>query len=99
MVNIEEKNAGIAGVLSSIFDEESRHFFVQKSAKFKRTGYNIDIDQKVLNEVIERSGLMTKRAAVNEALKEYLRLLKLKELAILQGQIQWEGDLNKMRSI
>src|SRR5690606_4346856 len=39
MVNIEEKNAGIAGVLSSIFDEESRHFFVQKSAKFKRTGY------------------------------------------------------------
>ncbi|HLU94580.1 MAG TPA: type II toxin-antitoxin system VapB family antitoxin [Membranihabitans sp.] len=99
MVNIEEKNAGIAGVLSSIFDEESRHFFVQKSAKFKRTGYNIDIDQKVLDEVIERSGLMTKRAAVNEALKEYLRLLKLKELAILQGQIQWEGDLNKIRSI
>lgn len=60
---------------------------------------NIDIDQKVLDEVIERSGLMTKRAAVNEALKEYLRLLKLKELAILQGQIQWEGDLNKIRSI
>ena len=64
---------------------------------FMRT--NIDIDQKVLDEVIERSGLMTKKAAVNEALKEYLRLLKLKELAILQGQIQWEGDLDKMRSI
>ena|SRR5688572_11414481 len=39
MVNIKEKSAGIARVLSSIFDEESRHFFVQKSAKFKRTGY------------------------------------------------------------
>ena len=40
MVDVEEKNEGIAGVLSSFFDEGSRHFFVQKSAKFKRIGYN-----------------------------------------------------------
>lgn len=60
---------------------------------------NIDIDQQVLQDVIEKSGLPTKKAAVNEALREYLRLLKLKELANLKGKVQWEGNLDQMRSI
>lgn len=40
MVDIEKKNASIAGVLSSIFDDEIHNFFSQKSAEIERFGYN-----------------------------------------------------------
>ena len=38
-MKVEAKNAGIAGVLLSIFNEEIRQFLAQKSVKFKRFGY------------------------------------------------------------
>lgn len=60
---------------------------------------NIDIDNDLLNEILKKTPLKTKKAAVNAALKEYVRKLKLKELADLRGNVNWEGDLDSMRSI
>lgn len=60
---------------------------------------NIDIDDTLLNEIIRKTNHKTKKAAVNTALLEYVRKLKLTELARLRGKIKWEGDLDEMRSV
>ncbi|MBY5958085.1 type II toxin-antitoxin system VapB family antitoxin [Membranicola marinus] len=60
---------------------------------------NIDIDDDLLNEILKKTNYKTKKAAVNAALEEYVRKLKLKELANLKGKVKWEGDLDAMRSV
>jgi Arc/MetJ family transcription regulator len=60
---------------------------------------NIDIDNNLLNRVLELSRAKTKKEAVENALKEYLRILSQKELLSLRGKVKWEGDLDEMRSI
>jgi len=60
---------------------------------------NIDIDDELLNEILRRTNFKSKKAAVNAALKEYIRKLNLKELAHLRGKVKWEGDLDSMRSV
>jgi Arc/MetJ family transcription regulator len=39
----------------------------------------------------------TKKAAVNAALAEYVRMLKRRRLLDLRGQVPWEGSLARMR--
>lgn len=60
---------------------------------------NIDIEDKLLADVIRLSHAKTKKEAVEDALRNYLRILSQKELLKLKGKVKWEGDLNKMRSI
>lgn len=60
---------------------------------------NIEIDEKLMVEILEKSSIKTKKEVVDTALREYLRKLKLKELAELRGEIKWEGNLNELRSI
>lgn len=60
---------------------------------------NIEIDEKLIGEILEKSSIKTKKEAVDTALREYLRLLKLKELAELRGKLKWEGNLEDMRTI
>ena len=59
---------------------------------------NIEIDQKVIDEILEKTNIKTKREAVNLALKEFLRMIKLKELSELAGKVNWSGDLDSMRT-
>lgn len=58
---------------------------------------NIDIDDALLKEAMEVTGLKTKKATVEEALREIVldarRRKALKEL----GGLGWEGDLDAMR--
>ncbi len=58
---------------------------------------NIEIDQKLIEEIMKMTSIKTKKEAVHLALEEYLRRLKLNELAGLAGTIEWEGDLDEMR--
>lgn len=60
---------------------------------------NIEIDEKLMDEIMEKSAIKTKKEVVDTALREYLRLLKLKELAGLRGKLKWEGSLEDMRTI
>lgn len=60
---------------------------------------NIEIDEKLMEEILEKSSIKTKKEVVDTALRQYLRILKLKELADLRGKLKWEGSLEDMRTI
>jgi Arc/MetJ family transcription regulator len=58
---------------------------------------NIDIDDALMNEAMEVTGLPTKKATVEEALRWIIRNHRRKQaLKDLRG-IGWEGDLDAMR--
>lgn len=59
---------------------------------------NIEIDQKVIDEILEKTNIKTKREAVDLALKEFLRMIKLKELSEMAGKVSWTGNLDAMRT-
>jgi Arc/MetJ family transcription regulator len=58
---------------------------------------NIEIDDKLMKESLEATGLKTKREVVDLALKELLRLRRQAGLKKLKGKFFWEGDLDSMR--
>ncbi|GAB2941865.1 MULTISPECIES: type II toxin-antitoxin system VapB family antitoxin [Aquaspirillum] len=59
---------------------------------------NISIDENLINDVLRLTGLKTKKEAVEEGLKTLIRLAKQEEIRKLRGQIQWEGNLEEMRT-
>lgn len=64
--------------------------------KFMKT--HIELDDELLKQVFELGGFATKKAAVNTALAEYVKLLLRRELLNMRGKIRWVGDLNEMRA-
>jgi Arc/MetJ family transcription regulator len=58
---------------------------------------HIDLDESLVNEVMQLGAYATKKAAVNAALAEYVRMLKRRRLLELRGQVPWEGSLDRMR--
>lgn len=58
---------------------------------------NIDIDDELMRQALAATGLRTKKAVVEEALKLLVRLKGQEELRKLRGKIHWEGDLDAMR--
>ncbi|MEM7032563.1 MAG: type II toxin-antitoxin system VapB family antitoxin [Chloroflexota bacterium] len=58
---------------------------------------NIVIDDTLMAEAMQITGITTKRAVVEEALKLLVRTSRQNTLLALQGSINWEGDLNEMR--
>jgi Arc/MetJ family transcription regulator len=59
---------------------------------------NIVIDDKLMRDAQRASGLKTKRETVEQGLRTLLRLSKQGELRRLRGKLDWQGDLNAMRS-
>jgi Arc/MetJ family transcription regulator len=59
---------------------------------------NIDIDEKLMNDVLKATGLKTKKDAVELGLKTLIRLNKQENIKKLRGKLQWTGDLNDMRT-
>ena len=57
---------------------------------------NIEIDDELMAEAMRRTGLRTKKAVVEEALRRLVRLERQKDILELQG-IGWEGDLAAWR--
>lgn len=58
---------------------------------------NIDIDDELMAEAMRLTGLPTKKAVVEEALRRVIRLQKQKGILKLRGTVHWEGDLDEMR--
>jgi len=58
---------------------------------------NIVIDDDLMAEVLEVTGIKTKREAVEEGLKLLLRMSAQQEILKLRGKIHWQGDLDEMR--
>jgi len=63
----------------------------------KRTNIEIDID--LIKEAMQLTELKTIKDVVHHSLRELIKLEKRKKLLKLKGKVNWEGDLNDMRSI
>ena len=59
---------------------------------------NIEIDDKLMSDVLKVTGLKTKKDAVDLGLKTLIRLNKQKNIKKLRGKLQWSGDLDDMRT-
>lgn len=58
---------------------------------------NIVIDDQLMKEALELSGLKTKREVVDMALRRYVKLMKQEEIRNWRGKLKWTGDLDEMR--
>jgi Arc/MetJ family transcription regulator len=59
---------------------------------------NIVIDDQLMEDTLRATGLQTKREAVEEGLRTLLRLKQQGEIRRFRGKLNWQGDLNAMRS-
>lgn len=58
---------------------------------------NIVIDDQLLAEAMASTGLKTKRAVVEEALRTLVALRAQEGVRSLRGRLRWEGDLHALR--
>jgi Arc/MetJ family transcription regulator len=58
---------------------------------------NIVIDDTLLSEALSCTGLSTKKAVIEEALRTLVRLKSQEQVRSLRGHLRWEGDLHAMR--
>ena len=61
----------------------------------KRT--NIVIDEDLIEAGMKATGIKTRRALIDFALRDLLRRKSQKKILELKGKIHWDGDLSKMR--
>ncbi len=59
---------------------------------------NIEIDDTLITEALAESKAATKRQVIDQALKEYVRLLRRRKATELRGTVGWSGSLDQMRS-
>ena len=61
----------------------------------KRT--NLLLNEKLLKTATHLLGVKTYSAAVNKALEEAIRMVRVRQLSHFIGKSVWEGDLSEMR--
>lgn len=59
---------------------------------------NIDIDDDLLKKAMAISHAKTKKATIELALQEYINMMRRMDLLSLRGKVQWDGDLEQMRT-
>ena len=57
------------------------------------------MNEALVREGLKSTGLKTRRALVDHALKELVRRERQTGLLALKGKVQWDGDLGAMRKI
>jgi len=58
---------------------------------------NIVLDDELVERAKELTGLDTKRAVVDEALRVLVRLREQEGVKSLRGKLKWEGSLSDLR--
>lgn len=58
---------------------------------------NIVVDEELIERAKELTGLGTKRAVVERALRTLIELGEQEAVRRLRGRIRWEGNLEEMR--
>lgn len=56
---------------------------------------NIVIDDDLMQRALDSSGLKTKKAVVEEALRLLIKLKGQARLVALKGKVKWEGNLDE----
>jgi Arc/MetJ family transcription regulator len=59
---------------------------------------NIVIDDELMAEAMEATGIKTKREVVELGLKTLLRLRQQQEARRFRGKLAWSGDIEAMRT-
>ncbi|MBE1425974.1 Arc/MetJ family transcription regulator [Desulfomicrobium macestii] len=58
---------------------------------------NIVIDDQLMGQALELSGLKTKKEAVEEGLRLLIAMKKQESIRQFRGKLAWVGDLDAMR--
>lgn len=58
---------------------------------------NIVIDDQLMHDTMETTGMKTKRQAVEEGLRILLRMSRQSQIRRYRGKLHWKGDLEVMR--
>lgn len=58
---------------------------------------NVVIDDALMTAAMERTGLKTKRAVIEEALRTLIQLKSQEQVRLYRGKLHWEGDLDALR--
>ena len=58
---------------------------------------NIEIDDELINEALEATGLKSETAVVELGLKTLIRLKGQEKFRCYRSQLLWEGDLDESR--
>jgi Arc/MetJ family transcription regulator len=58
---------------------------------------NIEIDDGLMREAMQRSGVSTKKAAVEAGLRMLVKTYRQTAIRRLKGKVRWDGDLNESR--
>ncbi len=59
---------------------------------------NIVIDDQLMADAIQATGLHTKKEVVEEGLRALKKRRKQAEIRDLRGKLKWEGDLEDIRT-
>ena len=58
---------------------------------------NIVIDDQLMADALQATGLKTKREAVELGLKTLIKLKQQEKIKAFKGKLKWEGNLEEMR--
>ena len=58
---------------------------------------NIVIDDQLMNEVMQLTGMKTKKEVVELGLRTLVQLKRQERIRQYKGKLHWEGDLDAMR--
>jgi len=58
---------------------------------------NIVIDDELMANALQLTGLRTKREAVELGLKALIKLKKQENIKQFRGKLNWQGDLDELR--
>ena len=58
---------------------------------------NINIEDQLIAQTMQATGIKTKKEAVEQGLKLLLQKAQQQQIRKLRGKLNWEGDLAEMR--
>lgn len=58
---------------------------------------NINIDDQLIEQTMQVTGIKTKKEAVEQGLKLLLQKSQQQQIRKLRGKLNWEGNLDDMR--
>lgn len=58
---------------------------------------NVVIDDELMDTALASTGLKTKKAVIEEALRTLVRLKAQERVRSLRGKLHWEGNLDVLR--
>jgi Arc/MetJ family transcription regulator len=61
------------------------------------TSTNIVVDDELMEQAMQATGLATKQAVVETALRLLVQIKGQSDIRQLRGKVKWEGNLDEMR--